>query len=305
MEGELYLSDLFKNVIWPDYSQAPNKVTNKIKNERTLKDYLRNVHYICASCKKDFIDIEAEDAENYFKKLAKEKKYTVRSRNSILVSLRNLSSYIVEHREKYGLKNYCNAFITVQSPEYDTYIKETELPTDEEINKIMTACEEDEMLTVIFMFINRMGLSASEVCNLSQGKIRMDGASRYYIDFSDKLHERFVKIPGDVMDSFLKYFNPSTNPNVGVRDATPLFLNKRKNRIQVRNLEMYLASMVKKAGIKKHITLQDLRNAATARMLLNGAPADKVAEYTGISDRWIYRYNRVLHELDEAPCDYP
>lgn len=304
MEVEVYLSELFKNVIWPDYSKAPNKNTNKVKDERTLKDYLRNVHYICARFGKDFIDIQAEEARSYFEELSEQKKYKVKSLTAILVSLRNLSGYIAEHKEKYALLNYRNVFITVPTPQYDTYVRESDLPTDDDIEQIMKACEDDMMQAVIFKFINLMGLSASEICCLSQGQIKIDGAGRYYIDFSIKSRSRFVKIHEDALDSFLKYYIPNTNPDVLARDSTPLFINKRGNRIQVRNLEMYLAAAVKRAGINKHITLQDLRNAATVKMLANGAPADSVAEYTGISDRWIYRYNRVLHELDNAPCDY-
>ena len=39
-------------------------------------------------------------------------------------------------------------------------------------------------------------------------------------------------------------------------------------------------------------------------MLFGGAVPKDVADYAGISERWMYRYKYVLQILDRAPCDY-
>ncbi|SFO68808.1 hypothetical protein SAMN04489757_17110 [Anaerocolumna aminovalerica] len=83
-----------------------------------------------------------------------------------------------------------------------------------------------------------------------------------------------------------------------------LFYNKKNSVLRVRSLETLLKNALLKAEIDKPYTLQDIRNASIAYMIHSCAKSNEIADYAGVSDRWIYRYDKIIDELNYAPCDY-
>ena len=80
--------------------------------------------------------------------------------------------------------------------------------------------------------------------------------------------------------------------------SAALFTNIRKNRIKMRDTERLLASytdkLVKAKKLRKHYTMQTLRHAAISYMLMGGASKDEVASYTGVTGKWMNRYDKII-----------
>lgn len=280
--------------IWPEF------IAIKLKRNKTRNDYLFNINSICDYFRKDFLDITSSEAQKYFLHLSNDKgnPLTIKTLHAKLSSLRSISEFIYENREKYGLsKYYQNVFYNVSLEEFDYYIDKEKIPTIEEMDQLLQACENDDMLFLIFSFILRCALTASEACSLTPKMIRVDARNHGFITFNKRNKYRYVKIPEDVMNLLTKYIS-----KYGEHEY--LFYNKNGKPLSIRSLQTRLKSKLLDAGIDKPYTLQDLRNAAIAYMLKCGAKSKDIAEYTGISDRWIYRYNNVIQELEIAPCDY-
>ena len=77
-----------------------------------------------------------------------------------------------------------------------------------------------------------------------------------------------------------------------------VFINKRKNRMQLRDserlIEKYCKICLDNNKIRNKYTLQALRHAGLSYMLAGGAPKDAVANYAGITGRWMTRYDRII-----------
>ena len=102
----------------------------------------------------------------------------------------------------------------------------------------------------------------------------------------------FLIIPDD-LGTILDTYIVAENIQSGA-----LFTNIRKNRIKMRDTERLLASytdkLVKAKKLRKHYTMQTLRHAAISYMLMGGASKDEVASYTGVTGKWMNRYDKII-----------
>lgn len=265
---------------------------------RTQRDYLTNICLICDFLKKDFLDISYMDAQFYFDHLSQSRRLKVSSLNVKLASLRSISSYILKNIELFNVDvSFTNVFSKVNITPTDNYIKKESIPTQSELKLILDSVSSNDMLFLIVSLIIKSSLTVSQVCNLKPSQIVLDGADRGCIIFSNGKKTRFVKIPSDVMDLLVSYAN--TN---GVNDY--LFYNKHMRPLRPRTLETLFQSHISQSELQKDFTLQDIRNASIAYMLKGGASQSAVADYIGVSGRWMFRFNQVIDELSDAPCDY-
>ena len=61
-----------------------------------------------------------------------------------------------------------------------------------------------------------------------------------------------------------------------------------------RLLASYTDKLVKAKKLRKHYTMQTLRHAAISYMLMGGASKDEVASYTGVTGKWMNRYDKII-----------
>lgn len=292
--ASIYFSKTF-NLIWQQFIESGALIL-----PRTQRDYFTNVCSICDFLKKDFLDISYKDAQYYFDHISQTQQLKVSSLNAKLASLRSISTYILKNidRDKYDIdSNFTNVFSRVIITAQDNYIKKDSIPTPKELQLILESASSNDMLFLILSLIIKCSLTVSQVCNLKPSQIATDAAERGFIIFSNGPKTRFVKLPTDVMELLISYTN-----SYGVNNF--LFYNKHNKPLRPRTLETLFQSYLSKSEIQKSFTLQDIRNASIVYMLKGGASQSAVADYIGVSNRWMFRFNQVIDELDNAPCDY-
>jgi site-specific recombinase XerD len=295
-EASIYMSELFVNKIWPDFSK------DKLKNKRAHQNYYSIVCMLCDNAKSDFLDLSPALAQSYFDSLTtqkpKKRRIALSTIQSRLSAMRSISSYILENREKYDIStSYTNVFLFIDIPPLDENVKREDIPTVKELNDILISSSEDAMMFLIFSMVIRCGFAASEICKMKVSQICEDAANNFSVTFHEKNRTRYVKLPEDVVMVLLDY-----RRFIKVSQEY-MFYNKKGHVLKVRNLETLVRKYVSLAGVSKYYTIQDIRNAAVCYMKASGADDISIANFIGIEARWMYRYDYVVKELDMQPVD--
>ena len=106
------------------------------------------------------------------------------------------------------------------------------------------------------------------------------------------MQQTFINITYVLCKILFKYILAEKN------NPRAIITNIRKNRIKMRDTERLLASytdkLVKAKKLRKHYTMQTLRHAAISYMLMGGASKDEVASYTGVTGKWMNRYDKII-----------
>lgn len=286
----VFMSDLFVNAIWPQFSM-------KLKNKRTVENYFSIYCMICDKAGCDFLDLNHAQVQDYFDSLRDEglSKTTILSR---LSAMRSISDFIISKKTTFGLpEDYHNVFYHIRVDFPDEMIKRTDIPSMQELNDILLAADGDMLMKLIFSMVIRCGFTASEVCKMKVSQIREDADGRFCVVFQERDKIRYVKLPEDVVDILMMYKKQLP------LSAEYMFYNKKNFVLKVRNLETLVRKYVRKAGISKDYTIQDIRNGALCYMKAFGAKDADIADYVGIEERWMYRYDKVVDELNLQPVD--
>lgn len=292
-EPSIYMSDWFVNTLWPDFRTT-------LRKTKTQVDYFTVACQICDYLKKDFLDIAPSDAQYYFDHLAEktEGRHTIRTLHSKLTSLRSIGFYIVENKERYGLDaSYQSAFNSVSLPDYATYLSADDILTPAEMDQMLALGKKHgEQMFLILILMLRCSLTISEVCGLGKGQVGLDAAGRCFLSLRKQSASRYILVPDDVVPYLTSAVERAHHP------SGRLFLNEWNRPITARNLQKYYADMVSDTSLGGRFSLKDLRNASIAYMLAGGAKREDVAAYADVQAQWMYRYDKVLPELDAAPC---
>lgn len=286
-----YVSDRFL-AVWPQFEST-------LKRTKSRASYMYYVNGICNFCRCDFLDIDNGNAQKYFFYLShSEKRYSPKYLHSILSGCRSISEYISTHQELYGLDSYENPFSVIYLDSYSDQLNLTDVPTPRQIEKILSVSKKKDLqLYLVFSFAFYCGLTISEILSLHKGSIFIDERAHAGVYLpSRSVDSRYVKIP-DHLISYIEEFCSS----IGERSF--LFANAHGRPLQKRTLQSYVSSFMENLDVPLSYTLQQLRNASTVFMRVGGATSSEVAIYTGVSERWMYRYDGVVDSLESAPCD--
>lgn len=290
-----YLSDTIKEYIWPTFSMG-------LKTKRARDNYYSVLCMICNYTKRDFLDITYTQAQEYFDYLLisnnKKKRLALSTVQSRLSMLNSFAKYIVENKKNLNIdRPYTNIYMYINIPEYDNYIKPDDIPSIEELNKLLEVSSDNNMMYLIFALVIKCAFSTSEICKMKESHIVEDLSGRFCVEINEYNKIRRVKLPDDIVGIIKDYmkYKPA---------GEYLFYNKKGLNLKVRNLESYCKKYMKMAELKKAYTLQDIRNAAICYMKSSGASDDSIAKYIGVDGRWMYRYDCVLEELDLQAVDY-
>ena len=154
----------------------------------------------------------------------------------------------------------------------------------------------DDKAFLIFSLAVKCALTNSEICKLNMEYIALDKSSDTlcinYPPNSRNNIARTIKVPDDVARLLDKYIYDND-----IKEG-PIFINRRKTRMKLRDserlIEKYCKICLENKTIRNKYTLQSLRHAGMSYMLAGGAPKDAVANYAGITGRWMTRYERIL-----------
>lgn len=238
-----------------------------------------------------------KEAMNYYNSLIEKVNSGRLSYNTAVMRLsvmKSVCTFIETYTINHG-KRYVNHFESMSLPEQDKILPKDAIPDTKEIDNLLSEALDanDNKAFLIFSLVIKMGLTNQEICNLNKEYICRNQTGHLCINMPPKNHiSRFLIIPDD-LGTILDTYIVAENIQSGA-----LFTNIRKNRIKMRDTERLLASytdkLVKAKKLRKHYTMQTLRHAAISYMLMGGASKDEVASYTGVTGKWMNRYDKII-----------
>lgn len=294
------ISDQFMNTIWVFYEAS--------LTPRTRKEYYNVVRNFDKIIGHDPLSLSYEDAMAYYHDLLDRIEKNRLSYTTGLMRLsvmRSLCEFIRYHHENHGL-SYTNHFATISLPDIDKTIQQEELPTENELNTLLSLAKSshDDKAFLIFSLVIKCGLTSNELSSLNIEYIVQDHQENICIQFPPKRRQtRIIKLPAEVAELLNQYVD-----QMGIYEG-PVFINKRKTRMKIRDAERilnkYIDLGIEQKSIKKHFTMQTLRHAAFSYMLKGGASPEAVAKYGGITTKWMSRYRKVTtFETEDQAIDY-
>jgi len=156
-----------------------------------------------------------------------------------------------------------------------------ELLFDDEIERLLEASAEDPRSYCLVYLVLHAGLKKEEVMGLKLDHIDLSNPhvpmiTIHFPAATGKQHrERRLALPAD-FTTILKQYVAKYHPTDELFVCTD------------RNLNYILARSIKKAGIKKRVTLQLLRDCFAVKQLKSGVPPETLREKLGLSDEaWL------------------
>lgn len=266
-------------------------------SQRTRKEYWNVVRDFDRLTGHDPLKLTRKEALNYYNTLIEKVNAGRLSYNTAVMRLsvmKSVCTFIETYTVNHG-RRYVNYFESMSLPEQDKILPKDAVPDAKEIDNLLSAALEnnDNKAFLIFSLVIKMGLTNQEICSLNREFICRDKEGHLCINMPPKNHvSRFLIIPDD-LGTLLDTYIEAENIQSGA-----IFLNLRKNRIKMRDTERLLASytekLVKARKLRKHYTMQTLRHAAISYMLIGGASKDEVAAYTGVTGKWMNRYDKII-----------
>lgn len=294
---KITISSIFTDKIWVYFET--NLAT------RTRKEYWNVVKYFTKCVGHDPYELSLDDAKKFYEdlinKIQKEKlSYsTAVMRYSVM---RSMCDFIENYRISHG-EQYTNYFKEFSIPEQDKIFKSRDLPSLTVIDKVLKKaleCDDYKAFT-IFSLSLKLGLTNSEICNLKFENIAIVDEENLAIELTaSKGATRILSLDKDISEILDKYIN------IYQVSSGYLFLNNRKNPIKMRDTERLLLKyidMLNEQGEEiKPFTMQSLRHVALTAMLSGGATKEAVAKFTGITTKWMNRYEKVVkkYEVDNT-----
>lgn len=296
MDLSIYCSDLFKNKIFPSFQC-------RLKTAATASHYTASVNMLCDYLKKDFLDIDKEEAQLFFNLLCSGeasksgRPLSPKSVNIHYARIRALSVFVQENHELYGI-DYVSPFLflTIYEPAPD--ITQEQILTSEEIDNLLKAAKDLQMYLILSLVLT-CGLSVKEITGLKPHQLVLDVENRLSISFLQAAGSkyRYIKVPESLKEPLLLHAD-----SVRAYSST-VFSNSRGTPFSERTLELRVKKVMEDAGLSGW-TMRDLRNTAAFYMLSGGASLSQTATQLGICERWMYRFNKVVEEMDVQASDY-
>ena len=260
--------------IWIDFK-------SHFKSQTTEASYQSDLDEIMEYTGKDFLKLSCADVDNYYNYM-KERIDEGQLKGSTAAKkfreLHSFAQYLCENRENYH----------IQSEDlYEPYLKLLEkqeklaksVPVGD-IDKLFEAAKNDRMAYCIFALLYRMGLSSTEIIELSSNDFyRYENG--IYVEIQERRELSYV--PEDVEEILLSYLEERT-------ENKWLFYNRRGNQLNT----MYISRLMKKytslAGIPNY-SAQSLRNTCGFTLSSYGASPKQTAAQLGITTTQIQRYD--------------
>lgn len=294
------ISNKFQNEIWIYFQ------TNL--SARTRKEYWNVVKNFDKFTGHDPMKLTRKEAVSYYSNLIELVNNNRLSYNTAVMRLsvmRSICTFIETYTVNHGNK-YKNHFEGMSLPEQDKILSKDAIPTVKEIDNLLSEAlaKNDFKAFLIFSLVIKMGLTNQEICSLNKEFICTDNEGRLCFNMPPKNHiSRFIIIPDDIAELLDKYIVANSITSGAI------FLNIRKNRIKMRDIERLLESysdnLIKNNKLRKHYTMQTLRHAAISYMLIGGAKKEDVAAYTGITGKWMNRYDKIVaKDIINVAADY-
>ncbi len=288
-----YISDEFKNRVWALFSAQLHK-TN------TRNAYWTAVCRICDYLKKDFLEITAADAQEYFDMLSSGgitkkngDRYTVASIYIFYSQLRAVSNFIIENNSTFHDLAHKAPFTFVKIKEPSQTVELSYMLSIKDIGRILTALKGTDLYFITNLAF-RLGLSSNNIIKLRPSDVQVAKNDRLLLEIrpdSPLKSSRHLVVPEDMAADLQKYLD--TVP----LSCKTLFHNTRYEPLTRKTLDYNLKKATEKAGYKG-VTLQRIRTSAGHHMAKAGATPTSIALQLGINERHVTRFTGSLDELE-------
>ena len=276
-----FLSERFLNIF--------EEFSHTLKGIRTRRDYLTYCRQICSYAQKDFFLLNREDAKGWLNSLISSGKFKTGTIATKISALTSVSSFLLEK----GLITY-NVFEDLYVERPDTYLKLSDIPSLEELDTLLAAVKDNDVLFAILSLIIRVGLTASEAVRIRCDDLALFPNGSAKLTIHKGKYARTVMIPSDVVEILASR----------LKGGDYIFYNQYGNPLRLNNLQTALKKAEVAAGMERFWTLQEIRHAALLFMLKSGAAQEDVAVHAGVDGRWMFRYNKVMDEYPVVLADY-
>lgn len=249
----------------------------KVYSQETTKNYERDLELFCSFLNCEHISnvtkVNHQHLRSYLMFLY-DKKYSKKTISRNISSIRSFYKYLCSEGE---MKT--NPCTLITSPKLDkrlpNYVNYQELDLLMGIPDIKTPLGQRDALILEMLYST--GMRVSELVNLKladiqHGEIRVVGKGN---------KERIVLYGKVCEKKLLVYAKDGRNKLLKDPTVQYLFLNKNGKKLSVRGVELIFENIVKKSGLKIHVSPHTFRHTFATHMLNEGADLKSVQELLG------------------------
>jgi len=274
------------------HSVAPRTILEYCKDIKTFFSYLEDVKHIREVSVETLGSIRKTDFEIYFEYLEHyEKDFVERTNARVSIkrkmsSLRSLYDYLFTN-ELIPSNELAKVLMPKLSKKEIIYLNEDEakkLMDDTENGIDMTKKEKDYHKkqnvrdTAILALLLSTGIRVSECAELDIDDVDMKSSSVHIVR---KGGDESIVYFSDNAAAYIESYLEERKNMEGVKDEKALFLSSRKQRMNVRTIEMLVKKHAKKSVPLKHITPHKLRSSYATNLYKATGDIYAVAESLG------------------------
>ena len=271
-----------------------------VRSERTLDEYVSIVNMVTTYLGKDFLRITEPDALLYFGYLRGEvnnNRLSSSTYNLRASSLKSISKFLEEKDPDFE-----NPFERVIRLDADSSLQERNIPTLEELDKIIGAAEKEPMWYLILCLALRACLTVTQITRIRRQNIHVEEDGRVLLLFpktGTQLKDIWITLSEDVRGLLLSYLATEAGDKQG-----HIFFNEWKNPLSVRNVDLGVKRFVEASGVEHKYSIKDLRSRGVLEMASAGIDPEIIGEYAGITQLRVRSFLEKKHLIDkECPQD--
>lgn len=268
------------NDFWMLYE---NYEATRLKNQTTKKRYRKIIKEVENFTNTEFLSVTSINAYAY-KRYLTSLGLDNTTKDSRLRIVKSIGMYFEQ-----VMPGYRSPFTILPFFEECTFYTGKDIPTLEDVSTLLQIAEEHGN-TRAFLAISlalRLCLSLSEIAAIRSSHFVLgETAATLYVQESDH-GSRTIPVPSDVL-SIIK----EVQSEFLLAKDQPLFGKKNGSIVSPRTIRRSLEELYQYTEVRT--TLQEIRLLGIYLMLKNNNEKDEVAAFAGISDRWIFRYEKLL-----------
>lgn len=266
--------------VFADYRQY--MIVEKGYSHHTVENYSRDIqNFLDFMLKtyqiKEIDDIHKDEIYDYLKDMRN--RLSGNSVDRHMISLKQFYAFLV--KERYIEKNIMSSFEMAKRAKYLP-----EVLTIDEVNMLLNSIPTDDPISMrnrcMVEVLYASGLRVSEMCYLTMQSLNLHKGFVKCIGKGDK--ERIVPMNQkccQLLKVYIEEYRPQLCENVS---SQYLFINKKGQPIHRDDFYHILEKIVKKSGLKKHVTPHTLRHTFATHLLENDADLRSIQEMLGHSD---------------------
>ncbi len=248
-------------------------------SELTLISYTNDLNDFLLFVKSEGIskikDVDYKVVRRYLMQLY-DKRYSKKTIARCVSTLKSFFKYLMSE----GIISN-NPALLISSPKLDKRLPN--YVTYEELETILKVPDRNSKLglrdALILEMIYSTGIRVSELVNMKLEDINFSNRQIKILGKGNK--ERYVMY-GEVCENLLRDYLRKSRPELSKgRNNSYLFLNNLGNKLSERGIELIFSNIIKKSGLKIHLTPHTLRHTFATHLLNEGADLKSVQELLG------------------------